>query len=381
MEGRNGSTLERKTLMKNPMKLNTVKALDKYIIKKFLGTFFYALLLIISICVIFDVSEKIDDFMEKQAPFKAIIFDYYLNFIPYFANLFSGLFTFIAVIFFTSKMAFNSEIIAILSSGVSFKRFLLPYMMSAFVIFLLSFSLGNYIIPPANKRMQQFGVEYLKKKAINKEINIHRQIEPNIYIYIENYDEYNDLGREFSIEKFEDHKLVSKLSADILRWNREREVWEITNYVIRDIDGEKETLTYGAKKDTTLSILPEEFKTKKGDIETMTRKELLAFIDQQRSRGVDSLEEYEIERHRRTAVPFSSFVLTLIGASLASRKVRGGIGLHLGLGIGLSFAYIMFQQISKVFAISGSLSPFWAMWLPNVLFAGIGYLLYKWAAR
>lgn len=363
------------------MKLKIFKTLDWYIIRKFLGTFFYALLLIISICVIFDFSEKIDDFLEKDAPIKAIVFDYYLNFIPYFANLFSGLFTFIAVIFFTSKMAFNSEIIAILSSGVSFKRFMLPYMISASVIFLLSFSLGNYIIPPANKRMQQFGVEYLKKKPVNKESNIHRQIEPDIYIYIENYDEYNDLGRKFSIEKFENHKLVSKLSADVLRWNREKETWEASNYVIRDIDGEKETLTYGLKIDTVLNILPEEFKMKRGDIETMNRGELLSFIDQQRMRGVDSLEEYEIERHRRVAVPFSSFVLTLIGAALASRKVRGGIGLHLGLGIGLSFAYIMLQQISKVFAVSGSLSPFAAMWLPNLLFAGIGYLLYKWAAR
>lgn len=363
------------------MRFKVIKTLDWYIIKKFLGTFFYSIALIISISVVFDFSEKIDNFLEFDVPAKAILFDYYMNFIPYFTNLFSGLFTFIAVIFFTSKLAFNSEIIAILSSGVSFRRFMLPYIISAAVIFVLSFTLGNYIIPPANKRMQTFNEVYLKKRVINKENNIHRQIEPNIYLYIENYDGFNDLGRNLTIEKFEDNKLVSKLSSDMLRWNRERKTWEIGDYVIRTIDGDKERLIHGAKTDTVLNITPEEFKAKHNDYETMDHSELVKYIEQQRLRGVDSLEEFELERHRRTAVPFSAFILSVIGASLASRKVRGGIGLHLGLGIGLSFTYIMLQQISKVFAISGATTPFIAMWLPNFLFAIVGFFIYKWAAR
>lgn len=363
------------------MKFRLLKKLDIYIIKKFLGTFFYAIGLIIGISIIFDISENIDEFIENEAPLKAIVIDYYLNFIPYFANLFSGLFTFIAVIFFTSKMAFNSEIIAILSSGVSFKRFLRPYMISALVIAIFSYSLGNFIIPPANKKMINFKYDYIKKKVVNRDQDIHRQIEPNIYIYMEQFDSHNDYGRKFSIEKFENRKLVSKLTSDFIRWDREKKIWTISNYMIRDIDGYKETITKGEKIDTVLAMTPDEFKTKKEDVETMNLFDLIDYIELQKLRGVDAIEQYEVERHRRTAMPFSSFILALIGVSLASKKIKGGLGLHLGLGLLLSFTYIMFQQVTKIFALSGAISPLLSMWLPNLLFAGIAFFIYRWSSR
>jgi lipopolysaccharide export system permease protein len=363
------------------MRIQLLKRFDRYIIKKFLGTFIYSIILILSISIIFDLTEKIDEFIQNQAPLKAIIFDYYLNFIPYFANLYSGLFLFISVIFFTSKMAFNTEIIALLSSGISFRRLMVPYLVSALVVFVTMYSLGNFVIPPANKKMIDFQLTYVKKKSANRDRDIHRQIQPDIYIYIERYDQTTDVGRKFSIERYENNKLVSKLTSDFIRWDRERKVWNITNYMIRDIKNDDEFIKTGSSKDTTLAMLPEEFKSKKEDVEIMNYFELKNFIAQQKLRGVSSLEQYEVERHRRASVPFSVFILTIIGASLASRKVRGGIGLHIGSGIALSFTFLMFLQVSKVFAMSGSVSPLVAMWIPNILFAIIAFFIYRWAAR
>lgn len=363
------------------MRFQPLKKFDLYIIRKFLGTFFYAIALIIGISVVFDISEKIDDFIEKEAPFRAIVFDYYLNFIPYFANLFSGLFTFIAVIFFTSKLAFNSEIIAVLSSGVSFKRMLRPYMISAGVIAVFSYALANFIIPPANLEMNNFKYTYVKSPPVNRDKNIHIQLEPNIYIYMDRYNSTNDLGSKFTIEKFDNDKLVSKLSADHIRWDREKKTWTISNYTIRDIVGDKEFLTHGSRIDTTLAMNPSDFVSTKDDMESMNLFELIDFINLQKMRGIDTIEQYSVERHRRAAIAFSSFILTMIGASLASRKIRGGLGLHLGLGLLLAFSYLMFQQVTKIFALSGTMAPFIAMWLPNILYAGIGFVLYRWASR
>jgi lipopolysaccharide export system permease protein len=363
------------------MRTRLLKTFDFYIIKKFLGTFFYAIILILGISIVFDLTEKIDEFIQNQAPLKAILFDYYLNFIPYFANLYSGLFLFVSVIFFTSKMAFNTEIIALLSSGVSFRRLMVPYLVSALVVFVVMYSLGNFIIPPANKKMIDFQLTYVKKRTTNRDKDIHRQIEPNIYIYIERYDQSNDLGRKFSIERYEENKLVSKLTSEFIRWDRERNVWTITNYVIRDIKNDNEYLSSGASRDTTIAMTPEEFKTKKEDVEIMNYFELKDFITQQRLRGVSALEQYEVERHRRASVPFSVFILTIIGASLSSRKVRGGIGLHIGLGIALSFTFLMFLQVSKIFALSGAVSPLVSMWIPNIIFSIVAFFIYRWAAK
>lgn len=355
--------------------------LDLYIIRKFLGTFFFAIVLIISISVVFDFSEHIDEFIEKDAPLGAIIFDYYLNFIPYFANLFSALFTFIAVIFFTSKMAYNSEIIAILSSGISFRRMMLPYFVSALIIGVFSFLLSNYIIPPANQKRLNFTYTYIKNKYNNNERNIHRQIEPGLFIYMQSWNVQTSTGIKFTLEKFEDKKLVSKLSANSLVWNDSNKKWTVNNYMIRHMKGDVESFESGEKIDTTLRFEPKEFGRKKNIVEGMNLPELNAYIDQQTMRGDSNINAYKIEKYKRMANPFSTFILTLIGVSLASRKIRGGMGLHLGLGLLLSFSFILFMQISIVFATNGSMNPMLAVWLPNIIFSFISLYLYRIAPK
>ena len=355
--------------------------LDLYIIRKFLGTFFFAIVLIISITIVFDFSEKIDNFIDKEAPFKAVVFDYYVNFIPYFANLFSALFTFVSVIYFTSKMASDTEIIAILSSGISFRRMMFPYFISALIIGIFSFFLSNFVIPPANAKRLDFTETYLKKRFVNKERNIHRQIEPGLFIYMTNFETSSKIGYKFSLEKFEGKQLVSKLTSRSIKWNKEKEKWTIKDYVIRRIDGDKETLEKGKSIDTLLNFKPDEFSRRTNVVEAMNMMELDDFIDEQIMRGDSNISAYKIEKYRRLANPFSAFILTLIGVSLACRKVRGGMGLHLGIGLALSFSFILFMQISTVFATNGSMNPLLAVWLPNIVFSVIGIYLYRVAPK
>ena len=356
------------------------KTIDIYITKKFLGTFFYAIVLILSIAIVFDISENLDEFISKEIPGKDIVFDYYLNFIPYFANLFSPLFTFIAVIYFTSKMAYNTEIIAILSSGVSFIRLMRPYMVSAFVLAALSFALGNYIIPPANKVLNEFRHKYIDNNRIITERDIHQQIEPGVYIYMQSFNA-NNVGYKFTLEKFEGAKLVEKLSANSIRWDDESEKWIISTAWRRKLYDDHEIIERNIYRiDTTLNITPKDFKKIKNEMESYTTPALKAEIDLMKMRGVNYVE-WEIEKNRRVANPFSAFILTIIGAGLASRKIKGGLGFHLGLGLLLSFSYILFMQISTVFAISGNTPPFVAVWIPNVIYSLIAFFVFRWAAR
>lgn len=355
------------------------KTIDFYISKKFLGTFFYAIALILSIAVVFDVSENLDEFLSKEVPLKEIVVDYYMNFIPYFANLFSPLFTFIAVIYFTSKMAYNTEIIAILSSGVSYTRLMRPYMVSAFILAIFSFTLGNYIIPPATKTMNEFRMKNIDNTRMGVERDIHRQIEPGVYIYMRSYTP-NDVGNIFTLERFEGSQLAEKLTADNIRWDKETEKWVINNYWKRTIFDGYEMLESGYRIDTTLNMKPEEFRVKKNEMETYITPELKKEIKLMKTRGVNTIE-WEIEKHKRMATPFSTFILTLIGVGLASRKIKGGLGFHLGLGLALSFSYILFMQISTVFAISGSAPVFVSMWIPNILYSLIAFFVFRWAAK
>ena len=355
------------------------KTIDFYITKKFLGTFFYAIALILSIAVVFDVSENLDEFLSKDVPLKEIVVNYYMNFIPYFANLFSPLFTFIAVIYFTSKMAYNTEIIAILSSGVSYTRLMRPYMVSAFILAIFSFSLGNYIIPPATKTMNEFRMKNIDNTRMGVERDIHRQIEPGVYIYMRSYTP-NDVGNIFTLERFDGSQLVEKLTADNIRWDKETEKWVINNYWKRTIFDGYEMLENGYRIDTTLNMKPEEFRVKKNEMETYITPELKKEIKLMKTRGVNTIE-WEIEKHKRMATPFSTFILTLIGVGLASRKIKGGLGFHLGLGLALSFSYILFMQISTVFAISGSAPVFVSMWIPNILYSLIAFFVFRWAAK
>jgi lipopolysaccharide export system permease protein len=355
------------------------KTIDIYITKKFLGTFFYAIGLILSIAVIFDISENLDEFLSNETTVNEIIFDYYLNFIPYFANLFSPLFTFIAVIYFTSKMAYNTEIIAILSSGVSYTRLMRPYMVSAFILALFSFALGNYIIPPATETMNEFRLKNIDNARAGIQRDIHRQIEPGVYIYIRSYTP-NDVGNNFTLERFEGARLVEKLTADNIRWNKETGKWVINNYWKRTIHDDYEVLESSYRIDTTLNMNPEEFRIKKNEMETYITPELKEEIKRMKSRGVNTIE-WEIEKHKRMATPFSTFILTIIGVGLASRKIKGGLGFHLGLGLALSFSYILFMQISTVFAISGAAPIFISLWIPNILYSLIALFVFRWAAK
>ncbi|MBN2486694.1 MAG: LptF/LptG family permease [Bacteroidales bacterium] len=356
--------------------------LDIYIIKKFLGTFFFAIAMLMFITVIFDLSEKLDEFLTNKAPIKAIVFDYFLNFIPYFAALIAPLFTFIAVIFFTSRMAYNTEIIAILSSGVSFRRLLVPYFVSALVIVLLNIYLNNFIIPHSN--MERFIFEekyYHSGPQTFNEKNVHKQVEPGVFVYLESYSTANDYGRKFSMEKIKDGKLLSKLMSQDIRWDSAIKKWTIRNYMIRDYADGKQTITTGESLDTTLNMSPEEFRMRKNAIEALDYYELNQFIETQRLQGATNMSALLVEKNRRFAVPFSTFILTLIGVSVSSRKVRGGIGMHIAIGLLLSSSYILFMKFSSEFAISGSLPPLLASWLPNIIYAFIALFMYKIAPK
>lgn len=358
-----------------------MKILDLYIIRKFIGTYFYAILLIVGIAVIFDISEKLDDFMEKGAPLSDIIFRYYLNFIPYFANLFSSLFTFIAVIFFTSKMAYDTEIIAILSSGVSFRRLMYPYLVSATIIAIFSFFLNSFIIPPANGVRIDFENKYIKKPYESSERNIHRQVRPGMFVYMRSYNSYSQIAYNLSIERFENGELKSKLFSDFAQWDSTKQTWSAKNYYIREYIGSGETITKGESIDTSFFITPKDFNRRLNIVETMNLFQLNDFIAEQKLQGADNIEILLIEKYSRIAYPFSAFILTLIGVSLSSRKVRGGIGFHIGIGLAISFTYILFMRFSTMFAVGGHLSPLLSVWLPNFLFAFIAIGLYRIAPK
>jgi len=359
-----------------------IRRMDWYIIKKFLGTYFFAIALIISIAVVFDVNEWIDNFINNKAPIKAIVFDYYANFIPYFSNLFSPLFVFISVIFFTSKLAENSEIIAMMSTGMSFKRLLRPYMISAAIISIMTYGMGAYVIPKGNVTRLNFEDQYKKKKKQEYVRNVQVEVDSGVIAYMERYENYNKTAYRFSLDKFVDKKLVSHLTARSATYDTTTvNKWTLKNYMIREMDGMKETITKGERLDSIIKMEPQDFLIMKGKQETMTSSELSAYIERQRRRGFANIKEFEIEYHKRIAMSFASFILTIIGVSLSSRKVKGGMGMYLGVGLALSFSYILFQTVSATFAVNGNASPFLAVWVPNIVYTFIAIYLYRKAPR
>ncbi|NLO71918.1 MAG: YjgP/YjgQ family permease [Porphyromonadaceae bacterium] len=352
-----------------------LKKIDIYIIKKFLGTFFYSIILILSIAVVFDITEKIDDFYEHNATLKVIVFDYYLNFIPFYANMFTPLFTFISVIFFTSKMANNTEIIAILSSGVSFNRLMRPYFISAMVITLLAFVLGAYIIPQSTKGLLEFENKYIEEFKTDNTRNVQMEIEKGVIMYIERYEISSNTGYSFSLEKFEDKTLVSRLTAQTVVWDSLYH-WTVKNYVHREFDGMREKLTRGSELDTLIQVRPNEFFITAKEAPQLDLNELKTFIDQQKNRVVGNVQAFEDEYYRRYSFPISVLIMTLIGVSLSSRKIRGGMGLNLGIGLGLSSLFVIFTTMSTTFAVNNAMPILLAVWLPNIIFLSIGIFLY-----
>lgn len=357
-----------------------MKRIDWYIIKKFIGTYIYAIILIISISIVFDVNENLAKFAQYNAPLRAIVFDYYANFVPYFANLFSPLFVFIAVIFFTSKLAGNSEIIAMLASGMSFRRLLRPYMISCVLISIVTFYLGAYVIPHGTVIRQNFETMYKNKRKITSAENVQLQVGEGVIAYMQHYDNRRKSGYGFHLDKFENKKLVSLMTATEIRYDTISDSkfhWKAYNWKIRELHGLKETITQGSMKDTIILMEPMDLVYSKGQQETFTSPELLEYISKQQSRGSGNVVQYEVEYHKRIASSFASFILTIIGASLSSRKRKGGMGMYLGIGLVLSFTYIMLQTVSSTFAINAGFPPILASWMPNIVFAFVAYFCYR----
>ena len=360
-----------------------IKILDRYIIRKFLGTFIFTILIAVVIVIVFDLSEKISKFVDKEVPLKEIVFEYYAGFIPWIVNSFSPLFVFISAIFFTSKMAQNSEIVAILSGGISFRRLMAPYMFSAGVIALLSLMLGLYVIPPANKHRLDFENKYIKTQAIAADNmrNIHYQIAPGEFVYVEQFSRWANTAYRFTLEHIEDHKIVSKISAESAAWDSTRGGWTLKNYFIRDFYGESEMVRTGRQLDTVINLTLEDFYRRQNAVESMSGRDLNDLIEVQRLRGDALIKRSLIEKNSRIAMPFSAFVLTVIAVSLSSRKKRG-LGLNIGIGLALSFSYILFMKFSQMFVTKGIIaSPALALWIPNILFAIVAVILYKLAPK
>ncbi len=358
--------------------------LDRYLIGKFLGTYFFSIILIISIAVVFDFNENIDKFTTNHAPWKGIVFEYYLNFVPYFSNLFSPLFIFISVIFFTSKLADNSEIIAMMSTGMSFARLMRPYMISAAIIACLSFYLGSYVIPQGSVTRLNFENVYKRKKKADFAENIQLQVDTGVIAFIEHFDGITKTGYHFSLDKFVDKKLVSHLTATRVSYDTlsdERYRWKIHNYTLRQMKGMREYITHGTKIDSVIMMEPSDFLLSKNQQETLTNPELKEYVAKQRMRGSGNVKPFEVEYYKRFASPFASFILTTIGLSLSSRKRKGGMGLYLGIGLALSASFILFQSISATFALNANFPPMIAVWIPNILFSLIAFYLYKKAPR
>ncbi len=357
-----------------------LKRIDRYIIRKFIGTYIYSIILIISISIVFDINENLAKFTTNHAPLKAIVVDYYANFVPYFANLFSPLFVFIAVIFFTSKLAGNSEIIAMLASGMSFRRLMRPYFISAALIAALNYYLGSFVIPQGTVVRQNFEERYKNNKKITSAANVQLQVGKGTIAYIQQYDDKTKTGYGFSLDKFERKKLVSHMTASVIHYDTisdSRFHWRARNYKIRTLKGLREQITSGAEIDTTIMMEPMDLVFFKGQQETFTSPELLEYISKQQERGSQNVVQYEVEYHKRIAMSFASFILTVIGASLSSRKRKGGMGLYLGIGLALSFTYILLQTISATFAINAGTPAMLAEWIPNLLYIVIAYFCWR----
>ena len=360
---------ERVAFLKKYNPLQYIQLMDWYIIKKFIGTYIYSIALIISISIVFDVNENLAKFATYHAPLRAIVFDYYMNFVPYFANLFSPLFVFIAVIFFTSKLAGNSEIIAMLACGMSFKRLLRPYLISAALIAVLNFYLGAYVIPKGTVVRHDFESLYKNNKKNTTATNIQLMVDKGTVAYISQYDDIRKTGYGFSLYKFDKKKLVSHMTASVIQYDTisdSRYHWKARNYKIRELKGMREKITSGSEIDTLIQMEPMDLIFSKGQQETFTSPELKRYISKQQERGSSNVVQYEVEYHKRIATSFASFILTIIGVSLSSRKRKGGMGMYLGIGLALSFS-----------AINADTPPMLAAWIPNILYAFIAYYCYR----
>lgn len=358
-----------------------MKLLDKYILKKFLTTYVFTVLILVAVILVIDFTEKNDDFIKTNPSITEIIFDYYLNLIPFWANMLSPITVFIATVFVTAKLASHTEIIAVLSSGVSFRRFLVPYIMGASLIGVTIFVLIGWVIPNANKKSVAFQVKYIKSPFTYDSRNIHIKIGPETYVYMESYNNTAHVGYNFALETIDSTKLTRKLSTNSITWNAEKEKWHIDRYTLRTFDGENETIYKGENLDTTLNLRPKDFESTYKLEQTLTLTQLNDFINEKINRGADDIEIYLIEKYERFSYPFAIVILTVIGVIVSARKARGGVGFQIALGFFLAFIFIIFVITSRSLAQVGDIAPQIAAWIPTIVFTGIGFLLYRYVPR
>jgi lipopolysaccharide export system permease protein len=353
-----------------------LKLLDWYILKKFLSTFIFVVLILVAIIVVIDFTEKNDDFIKRNAPAGKILFDYYLNYIPYIANLLSPITVFIASVFVTAQLASRTEITAILASGVSFRRLMLPYIIGACLVGSVIFYFTGWVIPNANKVRVDFERQYIKDQFYNSDRNIHRKIAQNTYIYMESYDNIQNVGYRFTTEVIVGTNLKEKLESQRIIWQPEKKKWKLEAWKLRKFNGLHETLTYGIEMDTTLNMLPKDFGSNYLLYETFTLPELERFIGELINRGDDGVATYQVEKYVRFTAPFAILILTLMGVIVSARKSRGGVGFQIAFGFVLAFVYILFFIMSKGLAEVGSINPILAVWLPNIIFSVVGVVMY-----
>jgi lipopolysaccharide export system permease protein len=361
-----------------------VKTIDRYIIGKYLTTFGFTLSIFLVIIVVFDVSEHLDDFLKTQAPLKAVVFQYYGGYLPYYANILFPLINFLAVIFFTAKMANQTEIVPILSGKVSFNRFLRPYFIASSILFVFFFFGNIYFIPYTNSLSVKFERTYNNSNDPTLK-EVHMQLDNRTFIYLQSYDNLVHMGYNFTLEKFDGDNLKERLVAARISYDSLKRVWSIQDFQTRYVNGLKEKLVSGAKKDTVLDMRPSDFEEQR-DINTniyraMSTVEISKAIEKEQIRGTGRLIDMQLEKYHRFISPFSCYVLTLIGVSLSSRKVRGGIGLPLGIGIFLCFLYIIVDRFANVFSLKANLPAIIAVFIPNVVFGSIGYYLLRKAPK
>jgi lipopolysaccharide export system permease protein len=358
-------------------KFKGLQRLDWYIIRKFLVTFFVSILFLAVLIIIFDISEKIEDFIKKEAPIHEIVFDYYLNWVPYFINQYAPMFVFLTVIFFTSKMTQDSEVVAILSGGISYHRFALPFVLSALFIAVMSLELGQWVLPHANGVRVEFEQKYNSWRKVKIGHDMHYKLEDDRFVYLESFSSYNNTAYNFTLEDLSEGRLHSKISAESAQFDTVSGVWHLRNWVVREYDeGMRDHIRSGRQMDTTLSLTRDDFFMNKFTIQRLNKRELNQLIETQKMRGDASVNMALIEKNNRLSMPFSTIILTIIGLALCTKKKRGGMGWNLAAGTALAFSYILFMQFSEMFVITDTLPASIAIWLPNYLYTIIAIVLY-----
>jgi lipopolysaccharide export system permease protein len=363
-----------------------VKLIDRYIIKQVLATFFFVMMILVAVIVVIDITEKVDKFNDHHLKLPEIV-GYYLDFVPWISGLLTPIICFIAIVYVTSRLASHTEIIAILSGGVSFVRLLLPYFIASFIIASLSFFFNGWVIPHSNRDRLAFELQYFKSTYYFERRNVHIQTAPNVFLYMNSFNNQTNMGYQFSLEKFQDNKLMEKLTADNIQWDSTKTKWTLHNYHIKEVDqlfdihAPRLVPQHGNSLDTTLVITPKDFENDEQKYDGMTIPELGKHIEQLRFRGSTGVETYEVERHIRFAAPCTTFVLVFMGVIVSARKSRGGTGFQIALGFFLAFIFILFFTMTRTFAQTGSLSPVVAAWLPNSVFGLLSLIMYKYVPR